>query len=54
MSAKKFSDRYLFLNAQGKTKSNPEVLGLWERPFRLGDVIIVFDVIGCLYPNDQE
>ena len=54
MSAKKFSNRYLFLNAQGKTKSNPEVLGLWERPFRLGDVILVFDVIGCLYPNDQE
>ena len=49
---KKFSNRCLFLKAKGKTKSNHEVLGI--SPFRLADVIIVFDVIGCLYPKDQE
>ena len=54
MSAKKFSNRCLFLKAEGKTKTNHEVLGLWQRSFRLRDVIIVFDVIGCLYPKDQE
>ena len=48
MNAKKFSNRCWILKAQGNTKSNHEVLGLWEGSFRLGDVIIVFDVIGCL------
>ena len=48
MNAEKFSNRCWFLKAQGKTKSNYDVLGLWEGSFRLGDVIIVFDVIGCL------
>ena len=54
MRAKKFSNRCLILKAEGKTKTNHEVLGLWLRSFRLGDVIIVFDVIGCLNPKDQE
>ena len=41
---KKFSNRCLFLKAKGTTKSNREVLGLWQRSLRLHDVII-FDVI---------
>ena len=48
---KKFSNRCLF--SKGKTKSNHEALGLWQRSFRLDDVI-AFDVIGRLYPKDQE
>ena len=36
---KKFSNRCLFLTAEGKTKSNYEVLGLWQRSLRLHDVI---------------
>ena len=52
MSAKKFLNRCLFLKAQGKTKSNHEVLGLWKRSIRLGDVIIVFGVIGFLSSKD--
>ena len=36
---KKFSNRYLVLKAKGKTKSNHEVLGLWQRSLRLHDVI---------------
>ena len=36
---KKFSSRCLFLQAKGKTKSNHEVLGLWQRSLRLHDVI---------------
>ena len=50
---KKFSNRCLFWKAKGKTKSNHEVLGLWKRSLRLHDVID-FDVIGRLYPKDQE
>ena len=45
MSTKKFSNRCLFLKAQGKTKSNHEVLDFWQRSFHQGDVIIVFDVM---------
>ena len=36
---KKVSNRCLFLKAKIKTKSNPEVLGLWQRTLRLLDVI---------------
>ena len=50
---KKFSNRCSFSKANGKTKSNHEVLGLWQRSFRQDDVI-TFDVIGRLYPKDQE
>ena len=50
---KRFLDRCLFLKAKGKTKSNNEVLGLWQRSLRLQDVID-FDVIGRLYAKDQE
>ena len=39
MNEKKFSNRCLFLKAKGKTKSNHEVLGLWQRSLRLHDVI---------------
>ena len=39
MNEKRFSNRCLFLKAKGMTKSNPEVLGLWQRPLRLHDVI---------------
>ena len=46
---KKLSNRCLLLKAKGKTKSNPEVLGT----LHLHDVID-FDVIGRLYPKDQE
>ena len=53
MNEKKFSNRCLFLKAKGKTKSNHEVLGLWQRSLRLHDVI-EFDVIGLLYHKDQE
>ena len=53
MNEKKFSNRCLFLKAKGNTKSNHEVLGLWHRSLRLHDVID-FDVIGRLYPKDQE
>ena len=53
MNEKKFLNRCLFLKAKGKTKSNHEVLGLWQHSLRLHDVIN-FDVIGHLYPKDQE
>ena len=53
MNIKKFWIQCLFLKAKGKTKSNHEVLGLWQRSLRLHDVI-VFCVIGCLYPEDQD
>ena len=36
---KKFSNRCLFLKAKGKTKSNHEILGLWQRSLRLHDAI---------------
>ena len=39
MNEKMFSNRCLFLKAEGKTKSNHEVLGLWQRSLRLHDVI---------------
>ena len=39
MNEKKFSNRCLFSKAKGKTKSNQEVLGLWQRSLRLHDVI---------------
>ena len=39
MNEKKFSNRCLFLKAKGKTKTNHEVLGLWQRSLRLHDVI---------------
>ena len=39
MNEKIFSNRCLFLKAKGKTKSNHEVLGLWQRSLRLHDVI---------------
>ena len=39
MNEKKFSNRCFFLKAKGKTKSNHEVLGLWQRSLRLHDVI---------------
>ena len=51
---KKFSNQCAFSKSKGQTKStNHEVLGLWQRSFRLHDVIN-FDVIGRLYPKDQE
>ena len=53
MNVKKFLNRCLFLKAKGKTKSNHEVLDLWQSSLRLHDVID-FDVIGHLYPKDQE
>ena len=53
MNEKKFSNRGLSLKAKGKTKSNHEVLGPWQRSLRLRDVID-FDVIGRLYPKDHE
>ena len=34
-----FSNQYLFLKAKAMTKSNHEVLGLWQRSLRLHDVI---------------
>ena len=34
-----FSNRCLFLKAKGKTKSNREDLGFWQRSLRLHDVI---------------
>ena len=40
MNEKKFSNRCLFLKAKGKTKSNHEVLGLWQRSLRLHGVIL--------------
>ena len=46
---KKVLEPMLVLENTRKDKSNHEVLGFWKRSFRLGDVIIVFDVIGCLY-----
>ena len=39
MNEEKFSNRWLFLKAKGKTKSNHEVLGLCQRTLRLHDVI---------------
>ena len=39
MNEKKFSNRCLKLKAKGKTKSNHEVLGLWQRSLRVHDVI---------------
>ena len=36
---KKFSNRCLFLKANGTTKSKHDVLGLWQRSLRLHDVI---------------
>ena len=50
---RKVFELMLFLKAKGKTKSNHEVLGLWQRSLLLHDVID-FDVIGRLYPKDQE
>ena len=50
---KKFSNQCGFLKAKGMTKSNHEVLGLWKRSLRLHDVID-FDVIGSLYPKDNQ
>ena len=38
MNEKKFSNRYLFLKAKVMTKSNHEVLGIWQRSLRLHDV----------------
>ena len=35
MSAKKFSNKYPFSKDKGKTNSNHEVLGLWQRSFCL-------------------
>ena len=53
MKEKKFSNPCLFLKAKGKTKSNHEGLGLFQRSLRLHDVLD-FDVIGRLYPKDQK
>ena len=53
MNKKIFSNLCLFLKAKGKTKSNHEVLGLWQRSLRLL-MSLIFDVIGRLYPKDQE
>ena len=39
MNEKKFSNQYMFLKAKGKTKSNHEVLGLWQRSLRPHDII---------------
>ena len=39
MNENKFSNRCLFLKAKGKTKSNHEVLSLWQRSLRLHDVM---------------
>ena len=39
INEKKFSNRCSFSKEKGKTKSNHEVLGLWQRSFRLHDVI---------------
>ena len=39
MNRKKFLKPCLFLKANGKTKSNHEVLGLWQCSLRLHDVI---------------
>ena len=36
---KKFSNRFWFLKAKGKTKSNHKVLGLWQRLLSLHEVI---------------
>ena len=36
---KRFLNRCLFLKAKGETKSNHEVLDLWQRSLRLHDVI---------------
>ena len=38
---KVFEQMFFFLKAKGKTKSNHEVLGLWQRSLRLHDVIDV-------------
>ena len=38
MNQKRFSDQCLFLKAKGKTKTNHEVLGLWQRSLRLHHV----------------
>ena len=43
MNEKKFTNCCLVLKAKGKTKSNHEVLGLWQRSLRLHDVIIFFN-----------
>ena len=53
MNKKKFSNRCLFLKAKEKTKSNKDVLGLWQRSLRLHDVID-FEVLDRLYPKDLE
>ena len=39
MDEKKFSNQCLFLKVKGMTKSNQEVLGLWQRSLRPHDVI---------------
>ena len=39
MNEKKFSNQCLLVKAKGKTKSNHEVLGLWQRSLRLHGVI---------------
>ena len=43
-----YENRCLFLKAKGMTKSNHEVLGLWQRSLRYMTSLI-FDVIGRLY-----
>ena len=48
-----FLNPCLFSKVKGKTKSNHEVLGLWQCLFRLCDVI-TFDVIGRLYAKERE
>ena len=35
-------------------KSNHEIKGLWQRSFRLHDVIYMFNVNGRLYPKKRE
>ena len=50
---KKFSNRCSFSKAKGKTNSNHDVLGLWQRLLRLHDVI-AFGHNCRLYPKDQE
>ena len=49
----RFSNRWFFLEAKVKTKSNHEVVGSSNVHF-VYMTSLIFDVIGRLYPKDQE
>ena len=53
MNEKKFSNRCLFLKAKGNTKTNYEILGSGNVHY-VYMTSLIFDIIGHLYPKDQE